>query len=141
MSVCTQQYLHIDASRINDVFEKGTWRHFKSLMAERRHAVFVGAGGNRTHTAHPKGAGYARLAQLGYGDLDNKLGYLFEKFLEKTLDDCHANLKAIKTAIVYFNLASAVATHAIRDCACFPPGSQRYRRLWNPCSGAVLLSG
>ncbi len=42
--------------------KKGTKLHFKSPMAERRHVLCVGVGGDRTHAVLPGGAGYARLA-------------------------------------------------------------------------------
>jgi hypothetical protein len=42
-------------------FLKGTKFHFKSPTAERRHVLCIGVGGDRTHSARPKGAGCFRL--------------------------------------------------------------------------------
>ncbi len=46
---------------------KGTKLHFKSPMAERRHVLCIGVGGDRTHASRPVGAGYARLSPTRLG--------------------------------------------------------------------------
>ncbi len=63
-------FLWSNISFIMDKTKKGTKLHFKSLTAERRHMMCFGADGDLTHAARPRGAEYARLCELGWGDMD-----------------------------------------------------------------------